>query len=239
MQELFYSVSNEVFEKFPGYVRGVVIANNVKNGDSPQELIQLLRDAETLLCNQLKIETLVEDPRIKVWREAFRSFGAKPSEFRPSLEAMARRVLRGDQIPSINALVDIGNIISLRHLVNVGGHAIDGLTGNMVLRPATGHESFIAFGSNEVEHPLEGEIIFAEGDVVLTRRWAWRQSNHTLTLPSTTDIEFNIDGLPPVAVVEVEDICNEVTEMVGLFCGGQIRHEILTQEHPCIKIRDR
>ncbi|MDD9417934.1 phenylalanine--tRNA ligase beta subunit-related protein, partial [Staphylococcus aureus] len=84
-------------------------------------------------------------------------------------EALARRALRGEALPAINALVDIGNLISLHHLVPVGGHAIDGVTGDIALRPATGQESFVPFGSDQVECPLPGEVIFAEGDTVLTR----------------------------------------------------------------------
>ncbi len=181
MKALTYSISDKIFRRFPGYVRGVVVAQGVRNHPSPEALVQMLREVEESTRNNLKIEQVAETPRIKAWREAYRSFGAKPSEFRSSIEALVRRVLRHEPLPSINALVDIGNIVSLRHLVPAGGHAIDVLTGDIVLRPATGREEFTPFGSDKMEHPLPGEVIFAEGDTVLTRRWTWRQANHTLT----------------------------------------------------------
>ena len=46
MTEYFYSISPDIFHMFPGYVRGVVIAHDVRNGASPDELTQLLRQAE-------------------------------------------------------------------------------------------------------------------------------------------------------------------------------------------------
>lgn len=101
-------------------------------------------------------------------------------------------------MPSINALVDIGNILSLRYLLPIGAHAIDVVSHDITLCIATGEEEFVPFGSEQVEHPVPGEIIFAEGNTVLTRRWSWRQAIHTMTLPTTTAIEFNVDGLPPV-----------------------------------------
>ncbi len=58
----------------------------------------------------------------------FSPLGIKPSEFRSSIEAMARRVLRGNELPAINALVDIGNLISLRYIIPAGGHALDHVT---------------------------------------------------------------------------------------------------------------
>ncbi len=236
VKELYYTVSEQVFSSFPGYVRGVVLAFGVTNRESPPDLVQLLRDAEESLRSRFNADSLAEEPRITSWREAYRAFGAKPSKFRPSMEAMARRVLRKEDIPSINALVDIGNVISLRRLVPAGGHAIDVLKDDIELRPAIGDEEFVPFGLDQVEHPNPGEIIFVEGKTVLTRRWTWRQANHTLLLPSTEAIELNVDGLPPVPVSEVDAACHEGMELIQRFCGGNARYEILSAANPRMKL---
>ena len=232
MDKIYYSIAPEIFQKYPGYVRGIVVANHIKNCPSPDELIALLRQAENELRARLKIDTLLDEPHVRSWRDAFRAFGAKPSDFRSSIEAMTRRVLHGDPLPTINALVDIGNIISLKHLVPTGGHAIDHLTQDISLRLATGKEVFVPFGSDKVEHPTPGEVIFAEGDTVLTSKWTWRQSNHTLTLLETEAIEFNIDGLPPISTTEVNLISSELTAMISRFCGGEMHYELLSPENP-------
>ena len=236
MPAFTYRIADEIFHRFPGYVRGVVIAHDLVNGPSPPELLDLLREAEASVRARVKADAVAEEPRIKSWREAYRAFGAKPAEFRSSIEAMARRALKNDRLPSINALVDIGNLISLRHLLPAGAHAIDVLAGDIELRVATGAEQFVAFGSAETEHPLPGEIIFTEGDTVLTRRWTWRQAQHTLTLPGTRAVEFNIDGLPPVAAAEVEQAGAEIMELVLRFCGGRARFAMLAKEQPSISL---
>ena len=238
MEYFSYSISADIFARYPGYVRGVVIAHGVGNGPSPAELVQMMRDAEESVRARVSPEQIAEEPRIKSWREAYRAFGAKPAEFRSSVEAMARRALRGDQLPSISALVDLGNVMSLRHLLPAGAHAIDLLKGDIELRFATGDEDFVAFGSEELEHPLPGEVIFVENSTktVLTRRWTWRQGNHTLTLPETTAIEFNVDGLPPVTREEVEAAAAEVAALIQRFCGGTSRIDYLTAETPRISL---
>jgi DNA/RNA-binding domain of Phe-tRNA-synthetase-like protein len=236
-QEIYYTISDEVFAKFPGYTRGVVLAHGITNKESADELVTMLRSEEESLRRRVDAETLAQHPRIASWREAYRSFGAKPTKFRPSMEAMTRRVLRNEELPSINALVDIGNIVSLRHLAPAGGHAIDVLTEDIALRPATGDEVFTALGSDQVENPVPGEIVFVEGNTVLTRRWTWRQGNHTLVVPETTAIEFNVDGLPPVEVAEVEEACREIMELIERFCGGSTRYEILTEQNPKMKLQ--
>ena len=236
MTAFTYRIADEIFQRFPGYVRGVVIAHDLANGPSPPALLDLLREAEASVRARIKADAVPEEPRIKSWREAYRAFGAKPAEFRCSIEAMARRALKNERLPAISALVDIGNLVSLRHLLPAGTHAIDLLAGDIALRFATGAEQFVAFGSTETEHPLLGEVIFTEGDNVLTRRWTWRQAQHTLTLPESRAVEFNIDGLPPVATAEVEQAGAEIMELVRRFCGGRARFVLLAPDHPSVSL---
>ncbi len=236
MKELHYTVSHDIFRRFPGYVRGVVMAYDVTNHASSDALIGMLRAAEESVRGALSIDELAEHPRIKSWRDAYRAFGAKPAEFRASIEALARRVLRKEPLPSINALVDIGTVVSLRHVVPAGGHAIDVLTGDIALRFATGREEFVPLGSDQMERALSGEVVFVEGDTVLTRRWTWRQADHTATRLETRAIEFNVDGLPPVPSSEIEEACGEIGDLVGRFCGGRTRWELLSEENPRITL---
>jgi DNA/RNA-binding domain of Phe-tRNA-synthetase-like protein len=231
-----YFISQDVFAKFPGYRRGVVLAHGVHNLPSPRELVDALRQAEQELCTRLTPETIISHPRIESWREAYRSLGVKPSEFRPSVEALARRVLKGDPLPTISTLVDIGTLASIRNLMPIGAHAIDHVTGDIGLRLASGAETFEPFGAEVVEHPLPGEIVFVEGEVVLTRRWTWRQAKHTLVVPETTAIEVNVDGLPPLTRPEVERICQEVAELVAHYCGGTLRWELISADNPVIAL---
>lgn len=229
-----YTISEQIFKRFPGYVRGVVIADGVVNSTTPPALTEQMRAAEEDLRARVSLDHIAEHPRIRAWREAYRSFGARPSEFRSSIEALARRVLRGEPLPAINALVDIGNLVSIRYLLPAGGHAIDVLTGDIALRLAEGDESFTPFGSEVEEHPLPGEIIFAEGSTVLTRRWTWRQASHTLTRLDTRAIEFNVDGLPPVPATEVEQACAEIAGLAARFCGGRTRTCLLSEQNPSV-----
>lgn len=239
MDQYSYSIDDDIFKQFPGYCRGVVLAFEIKNGDSPDELLDLLRKAEESVRKDINRDEVAVHPRIASWREAYRSFGAKPSKYRSSIEAMVRRVINNNELPCINTIVDIGNIISLRHIVTVGGHAIDLLNGDISLRKARGDETFTAFGTDKIEKPEAGEVIFTEGNTVLTRRWSWRQAIHTATQVSTTAVEMNVDGLPPVTTSEVEEICNEVMDMIRRYCGGRLSYKILNEENPRIELSDR
>ena len=147
-----------------------------------------------------------------------------------------RRVLKRDPLPAISKVVDLGNLVSIQNLVPIGAHAIDLLTSDMDLRLATGDEIFEPFGTDIVEHPNPSEIIFAEGNTVLTRRWTWRQSKHTLILPETTAVEFNVDALPPVSDQEVEQICSEIATLVQKYCRGKVSYGILSKDNPVMQL---
>ena len=231
-----YSITDDIFEHFPEYRRGVVIALDIDNGESPTELIASLRAAESELRTQLDPENLLENPKIASWREAYSQLGFKPGKNRPSMEALIRRVLKNDTLPSISKIVDLGNLVSIQNLVPVGAHAIDVVTQDIALRLATGEEIFEPFGSDDIEHPSTSEVIFAEGNTVLTRRWTWRQAKHTLVVPDTKAVEINFDGLPPVTHQDVEQICRQAAKLVQVYCGGKVTFEILSKDNPCIQL---
>ena len=55
-------------------------------------------------------------------------------------------------------------------------------------------DTFKPMGSDEVETPDEGEVVYAVGNQVRTRRWAWRQSNEGKIDKNTSYVFFPIDG---------------------------------------------
>ena len=123
MPALRYRIAPEVFEAHPDYVRGVLVFDRLDNRGDGAALVPLLREAEQRVRDTVA-GNVAEHPGIAAWREAYRRFGAKPSEHRSSIEAMVRRVVQPGEIPSINPLVNIGNIVSLRHRLPAGVHPL-------------------------------------------------------------------------------------------------------------------
>jgi len=224
-----YTLHPEIFQRSPGYSRGVVWATGVRNGPPTPPLKALLREAEEQ-ARQAMTGNVAEHPRVAAWREAYRAFGAKPSQHRSAIEALLRRVLKPDTLPAINRLVDIGTLVSVRHLLPVGVHPIP--TGDLDLRPAREGDTFLPPGGEPAESPAAGEIVFASGSTVLTRRWTWRQAAGTQTLGDTTAVFFNLDGLPPVTAQDVTTATDDVLRLVREHCGGTLRAVLLEAGRP-------
>lgn len=64
------AVSDEIFSRNPGYVRGVVIAEGVTNGPASDEVEKLLRKAEESVPARVELEDLAGHPRIAPWCQA-------------------------------------------------------------------------------------------------------------------------------------------------------------------------
>jgi DNA/RNA-binding domain of Phe-tRNA-synthetase-like protein len=226
-----YRIDAEIFRLYPGYRRGLVLGQHLRNGPSSAGLIEQLRTQEVALRERVQGNP-AEHPRIAAWREAYRRFGARPSDFRSSIEALARRVLRGDALPSINALVDIGNLISLRYLVPVGVHPVPPGEGTLCLRLSEPTDTFLPPDGAAAEIPEKGEVVFVQENAVLTRRWTWRQSALTLTHPTTTAVFFNIDALQGVPDEEIDAAARDIGQLVREHCGGDV-HATVLRDNAC------
>jgi DNA/RNA-binding domain of Phe-tRNA-synthetase-like protein len=94
-------------------------------------------------------------------RALYRRFGVDPTRHRPSSEALARRVRRGEGLPRINSLVDVANVMSLRLQVPVGLYDLDRVQGDeLVIRLGRPGESYAGIGKESVS--VAGRLCVAD-----------------------------------------------------------------------------
>jgi DNA/RNA-binding domain of Phe-tRNA-synthetase-like protein len=229
MHDFTYRVDREVLQMFPGYRLGVLVYSGLDNAGSHIELTQLLRAAEER-ARVCVVGNVTDHAVVAAWRDAYKRFGAKPSEHRSSIEALLRRVLKPDSIPTINPLVDIGTAVSLLNFAPTGVHPIRHESTAIGLRLATGGERFVAAAGQEPEEVPRGEVVLADQGEILTRRWTWRQSVNTRMSPSTTRAFFNIDALGASSDGDLDAAMTEAQRLVARFCGGTLVHATVLSE---------
>ena len=229
-------VSGEIFERFPKYIRGVVIARGVNNSGENQRLLELLRKAEQDATQDKSLQDIKNHPRIAGWRQAYSDFGAKPNKFYSSIESLGRRARRGDRLPYINTLVALFNYFSLKHMVPSGGDDLDSVDGDLCLTLAKGNEPFTPFNSDVVEYPAPGEVIYIDENKVMCRRWNWRQGDQTKLTPATSNIAINVDCLPPVSKDKARAITGELADLVREFCEGEVTYFLLDANQSEVEI---
>ncbi len=229
-------IDNRIFEKFPSLMIGVVVAKGINNKGTNKEVMKLLKEQERKIKETFNSETLSEHPKIQAWREAYSSFGAKPKKYRCSVENLYRMIIDNIPLNHINALVDIYNVVSLKHTVPVGGDDLDKVDGDIVLTIADGTETFNQLNSEEVNNPKPQEVIYRDDKGVLCRRWNWRESDKSKMTEDTKNVVLVIEGLDPVTKKEIETITQELSSLIYTFCGGKIKSYIVDRASKEIEI---
>lgn len=229
-----FSISQEVFHLFPDLQVVAAVLAGVDNSGPAGELTELIRNEEEQAKSIFATVRTGEHPNIGCWRKAYTKFGAG-SDYRSSIEALVKRVVRGNQIPTINKLVDIYNLVSLKHLLPVGGEDLKMVQGNVALICASQDESFIPLGSGENDPPKKGEVVYVDdNNDVLCRRFNWREAEKTKLTESTTNAIIVIEGLPPVNDIEVKEAAHDIERYVKQFCGGEVELFLVNSTVPTV-----
>jgi DNA/RNA-binding domain of Phe-tRNA-synthetase-like protein len=229
-------VDPAVHAAHPSYVAVVLIATGLVNGPSDPASDAQLTSAETAL-RASGLARATDHPHIAAWRSAFSAFGAKPSRYPSSAEALISRVLKGQPLPRINALVDLYNAVSVRHVVPVGGEDADRLEGSLRLTVAAGGEPFDPRGDgNEIESVAAGEIVWRDDRGVTCRRWNWRQGRRTQLTEATSSAFFVFDRLEGLQIDELHRAVDELEALLRERWPNCRPHRIqsseVTDEHP-------
>ena len=230
-------IHTKIFEEYPTFQRGIVIARNMDNRGHSNELEDILNRA-IAQASQQPID-LKADPRTMVWSDAHRQFGSNPNKFPPAHCALLKRVQKpGAGIPFINKVVAVMNINSIRDATPVGGDDVIRANGSLELRYADGSETFTPLGSPDAsEHPIPGEVIYLvpESNEVMCRRWNWRNGHKTRIAEDTRVIVMNIDGLGEDSEARSIDTRDRVAQMLEAHCQAEVTTTLLSSTQPSYK----
>jgi DNA/RNA-binding domain of Phe-tRNA-synthetase-like protein len=210
------SVSEEVLRLFPhvtlGILRGSISAPRGDLRDLQETIADLRAKALASLTARVSTpEALAEEKNISAWREAYKTFGTKPTKFRPTHEAMARRLLKEPAWPDINPIVDIYLTNQTHHLLPHGGYDATTLAGDLSLYVSPGNEPFEPLGGGE-ELTEPGEIVYRDPRRVLTRRWNYRDCDATKITAETTDFVLVIESPGEIPAADIEKACTDLAQ---------------------------
>ncbi len=103
----------EIKIELPGVKLGVVEADDVRVALRNPGLAKLMDDVCSRKRQEFTVESLAEAEPVRAVRAMFREWGMDPSKYRPSSEALLRRVVQGKGLYRVSNVVDIGNLGSI------------------------------------------------------------------------------------------------------------------------------
>ena len=215
-----FFVTQDVFDKLPDAQFGLVSVKGADNHGSIAEIETLLNES-VKECEALYVGKKVkEEPEIVPYREAFRAIGINPNRYMCAAEALMSRIAKQQGMPVINPLVDVGNALSLKYRLPIGAHDLDTMEPEgFGVRLSQEGDTFLPFGGAPREPVEPGEVVYASGNKVRTRRWTWRQGVEGLMTEETSHVLFIIDGFDS-NLDRIMECRAELAELLQrCFCG--------------------
>jgi DNA/RNA-binding domain of Phe-tRNA-synthetase-like protein len=234
-QPLTFRYAPDVLARYPATVGGIVIAQGLRNGSTSPALLAAYEAEQRATLARIGNTPLSEIESLAAWRSAFRGFGVDPTQIRSAPEALLRRLTKKGDIPSINLLVDLGNLVSIRHALPVAIFDARAVTGGLTVRFADGTERFTELGATEAEHPQPGEVIFADDTgLVAARRWCWRQSAQSAARADTTAAIITVEAQHADGHAAVAAAQRALLTLLHEYAGGEYVTALLDANNPLL-----
>src|ERR1700683_1523775 len=141
---------------------GVVEADALRVAPADENLSRLMDDICNRKLREFTIEALAEAESPRAVRAMLRSWDMDPSKYRPSSEALLRRVVQGKGLYRVSNVVDIGNVGSIETGWPFGCYDRARITGPIAFRHGVGGESYEGIGKRTWH--LERRPVLADSD---------------------------------------------------------------------------
>ncbi len=144
------SISEEVATACPD-LHVLVLSCGVCNSKPDERLWQEIADEEKTVRETVKLEQINKWLPIQATRQAYKRLGKDPNRYRPSAEALRRRILRELPLYKVDTLVDLINLVSIRSGYSIGGFDADKIAGgSLVLGVGKEGEMYRGIGRGEL-----------------------------------------------------------------------------------------
>src|SRR2546430_8547634 len=225
----------DIVARYPNVVGGVILARGMTNGPAPEDLQAAFRAEQQATLRRIGDTPLSQIESLAAWRSVFRSFDVDPTQYRSAAEALLRRLTKKGDIPSINMLVDLGNLVSIRYALPVAVFDTRALQGTVTVHFADGTERYTTLGQAGVDHPEPGEVVFSdETGLVIARRWCWRQGEHSAAQLDTTNVIITTEAHQAGGRRNIEAALKDLLELLIKYTGGTFISAILDTKNPAL-----
>ena len=220
---------SEVTPDFPRFQVAVLVSSELEVPTArTAALASMIAEAEQEALRRWGGMELSAIPGIAAWRQAYRQFGIKKTSYRSSVERLVKNVLAGAALPAINGFVDAYNAVSLKHVLPAGADDLDRVRGDLAFRYARVGDDFRDMGATDetgealADPPKQGEVVYADSEKVLCRRWNWRQDARSVIRAETRRAVVTLQGN---GAGDPGGAAEELLALLKRECGG--RHALV------------
>ena len=152
----------EIRIELPDVKLGVVEAEDLRVAPADEGLTRLISETCERKRREFTLESLAEAEPTRAVRSMFRACGVDPSKYRPSSEALLRRVVQGKELYLVFNAVDIGNLGSIENAWPYGCYDRARIRPDVVFREGAPGERYEGIGKRTWH--LEGRPVLADAE---------------------------------------------------------------------------
>lgn len=139
------TISNSIHSACPELTLAVITCE-VKNSETSPGLWDEMGIEVQRISSIYTLDEINKRIEIAATRNAYKVLGKDPNRYRPSAEALCRRIVRGIPIYKVSTLVDIINLVSIRSGFSIGGFDMIKIDGDIELGVGTLQDKFEGIG---------------------------------------------------------------------------------------------
>ncbi len=197
---------------------GIGLITNVTTETSHTEQINDLRLIENEIRSKFISTDITKHPIIRAYRDFYWRIGIDPTKQRPSSEALLRRILQNKNIPSINNVVDAGNMASLITLISIGLYDSESIEGDITFRLSKKNEHFTPIGGQKTLIN-EGQPVLADNKRII-HLYPHRDSSETMITQKTKNVIVLSLGVPNINKNSVNDALETTLKLISKYAKG-------------------
>ena len=152
--------SEEIKRACPEF-KGMALEATVANTPYSESLWKEIERFTLEYREKYTVDSIKEMPSIQATRTAYKRCGKDPSRYRPSGEALCRRLLRGLELYRVDTIVDLINLVSIASGYSIGGFDADKFEGDtLTLGIGRAGEPYEGIGRGELN--IEGMPVYRD-----------------------------------------------------------------------------
>lgn len=216
------NIKNEI----PQLKLGIFVVNGVIVKKKKEKLWKEVEDECKRLTQEYQGKNLGEIKEVQAVRKLYSSVGMDPTHFRPSSEALLRRVLKNQKLYQINTVVDVNNLCSLKFLLPMGVYDLGEIVGDLTIRLGKAGEFYQGIGKERVNS--EGRIIMVDQEKICGGPTA--DSVETMITLETKDIILTMYAPSNYSNGEINEFLKETAETMVVHNGGVIEFKSIVSK---------